>query len=135
MIDFTQARGGYDSITRAVAELTGKDYDEIRASIETLAAGNLSKHPLQTLKSKACQAYLKSLGIVKVKRGPGACPTYTEAHERFGNCIVVTREHVSAIVDGALREFHDTRTYHKQITPWQSERVERKAQSIYVLND
>ena len=134
MIDFNQARGSYDSITRAVAELTGKDYDEVHEAIKNAAVGNLSKHPLQTFKSEACQAYLESLGIVKVKRGRGACPTYTEAYERFGDCIVVTREHVSAIVNGALREFHDLRTYHKQISPWRSERVERKAQSIYVLN-
>ena len=42
-------------------------------------------------------------GFRKIRLPAGERPTYTEAHLRYGDCIVGTTKHVAAIVDGALR--------------------------------
>ena len=39
-------------------------------------------------------------GFRKVRLPAGARPTFTEAHERFGDCIAGTTKHVAAVVDG-----------------------------------
>ena len=53
--------------------------------------------------------------------------TYTEAHRKHGDCIVGTTKHKAALVDGALRDTFDGRTYE-----WDVETRERKAQSVWV---
>lgn len=54
---------------------------------------------------------IEGFGFVNVKLPAGARPTYTEAFERYGNCIVSTRKHMAAVVDGNLRDLFDGREY------------------------
>ena len=70
---------------------------------------------------------LEAYGFTKVRLPAGERPTFTEAHRRYGDCVVGTTKHVAAIVDGALRDTFDGRTYE-----WDVETRERKAQSVWV---
>ncbi|MDE2802240.1 MAG: hypothetical protein OXK21_05110 [Chloroflexota bacterium] len=69
---------------------------------------------------------LEAYGFTKVRLPRGERPSYTEAHRRYGDCIVGTTKHLAAIVDGALRDTFDGRTYE-----WDVETRERKAQSVW----
>ena len=70
-----------------------------------------------------------NFGLEKVKLGKGTRPTYTEAYEEFGNCVVTTTGHICTIRDNALRDTFDGRTYE-----WEFETKERKARSIWIPN-
>ena len=70
---------------------------------------------------------LESYGFHKVRLPSGERPTFTEAHRRYGDCIVGTTKHLAAIVEGVLRDTFDGRTYE-----WEIETRERKAQSVWV---
>ena len=70
---------------------------------------------------------LGAYGFRKISLPAGERPTFTEAYHRFGDCVVGTTKHVAAIVDGALRDTFDGRTYE-----WDIETRERKAQSVWV---
>ena len=70
---------------------------------------------------------LEAYGFGRVGLPAGERPTFTEAHRLYGNCVVGTTKHVAAIVDGALRDTFDGRTYE-----WDAETRERKAQSVWV---
>ena len=77
--------------------------------------------------------FVNDFGFVKIRLGKGTRPTYSEAYHRFGPCIVKTRKHVCALIDGKLLDNHDGRTY-----PWPDdygdvEIRERKAMSVYAL--
>ena len=54
---------------------------------------------------------LRSLGFEKAKLPTGPRPTYAEALRDFGPCIVSTRKHMAALVNGALRDTFDGRSY------------------------
>ena len=54
---------------------------------------------------------MRRFGLEKLALPSGSKPTYTEAYERYGNCIVTTTKYVAAIVDGALRDIYDGRQY------------------------
>ena len=71
---------------------------------------------------------LGAAGFTKVRLPSGPCPTYSEAHEAHGDCIVTTTKHFAALVDGALRDTHDGRTY-----VYDDCAGERKARSVWVL--
>ena len=88
---------------------------------------------------------LELYGFRKVRLPAGARPTFTEAHRRFGDCIVGTTKHVAAVVDGALRDTFDGRVYEwakpRTESAWDVfrpaaqtgfETRERKAQSVWV---
>ena len=88
---------------------------------------------------------LELYGFRKVRLPAGARPTFTEAHRRFGDCIVGTTKHVAAVVDGALRDTFDGRVYEwakprtesgwdvfRQAAQTGFETRERKAQSVWV---
>ena len=70
---------------------------------------------------------LEAYGFRRVRLPAGERPTFTEAHRRYGDCVVGTTKHMAAIVDGALRDTFDGRTYE-----WDFETRERKAQSVWV---
>lgn len=53
----------------------------------------------------------ESYGLQKVKLPAGPKPTYTQAAARYGDCIVKTTRHVTAIVGGVVRDTYDTRCY------------------------
>ena len=77
---------------------------------------------------------LEVYGYRKVRLPAGARPTFTEAHRRYGDCIVGTTKHVAAVVNGALRDTFDGRTYEWAEPRTESgvETRERKAQSVWV---
>ena len=51
----------------------------------------------------------KHYGFEKVKLGRGTRPTISEAHAAYGDCIITTRKHVFAVVNGAVRDTWDCR--------------------------
>lgn len=122
--DGGRAAAGYrgdagDCAVRAFCILTGADY---HAAYKEFAYANSvmrderdSQRGVRSARNgvvkRAYEAVFRRHGIVKVKQGRGVKPTYTEAHERYGNCIVSTRGHLAAIVDGALRDTFDGRGY------------------------
>ena len=77
---------------------------------------------------------LEVYGFRKVRLPAGERPTFTEAHRRYGDCIVGTTKHVAAVVNDALRDTFDGRTYEwaKPRTESGLETRERKAQSVWV---
>ena len=78
---------------------------------------------------------LEAAGFVKVKLPPGPCPTYSEAHERYGDCIVTTNKHFAALVAGSLRDLFDGRTYDGRDFGLDDAVVERKARSVWVMGE
>ena len=72
--------------------------------------------------------FINDFGFVKINLGRGSKPTYSEAYDRFGPCIVKTTKHVCALIDGTLYDLSDGRIYD-----WFGELRERKAQCVYAL--
>lgn len=135
-----------DCVVRAAAILTGRDYAEV---YELMADANvLSKQRLRHAESHGLtsversaergvskDAYLsvfKELGIIQERQRRGDLKfTYTQAYERYGDCIVTTRRHMSAVIDGELRDIFDDRLYEW----WETGEIrERKAMSVYSIS-
>ena len=154
MIDYRyddggRADAGYrgktgDCVVRAIAISASEDYRAVyRTMAEHMkrngysASGNAyatrernRKAPRRRgqLSARGVQdGVLEAYGFRKVRLPSGERPTFTEAHRRYGDCIVGTTKHVAAITDGALRDTFDGRTYE-----WEVETRERKAQSVWV---
>ena len=123
MIGYTRDDGGReaagykgsagDCVIRAFCILTGADY---RTAYKEFANANhwLADGPKSGRRGIAKTAYesvFKAHGLKKVKLPKGPRPTYSEAYERYGDCIVSTRGHLCAIVDGDLRDTFDGRGY------------------------
>ena len=155
MIDYRyddggRAAAGYrgksgDCVVRAIAICASEDYRAVYATMAEqmkrngyAASGNAyatreryRKAPRRRglLKARRVQdRVLEAYGFQKVRLPAEERPTFTEAHHRFGDCVVGTTKHVAAIVDGALRDVFDGRTYE-----WDYETRERKAQSVWVV--
>ena len=151
-----------DCVVRAIAICAGRDYrtvyltmaGQMRRNGHT-ASGNAyatsernRRQPRQhgQLRAKRVQDRVLELhGFRKVRLPSGARPTFTEAHERYGDCIAGTTKHMAAIVGGALRDIFDGRTYEwmelRTQSEWDAlhaagltgvETRERKAQSVWV---
>ena len=160
MIDYRyddggRAAAGYrgktgDCVVRAIAICAREDYRAVYVTMAEhmkrngYASGNAyatrernRKAPRRRdqLTAKRVQdRVLEAYGFRKVRLPAGERPTFTEAHHRFGDCVVGTTKHVAAIVDGALRDTFDGRTY-EWAEPWSESGVEtreRKAQSVWV---
>ena len=121
-----------DCVTRAIAIATGKPYTEVYKYLSEL---NYRRHGKKTARNginKNDAAKARShYGMVQVKLGRGAKLTFTEAYNLYGNCIVTTTRHEAAIVNGALRDTIDGRTYEWE-NAYQYITRERKAMSIWV---
>ena len=150
--DGGRASAGYrgetgDCVVRAIAICTGEDYRSVYATMAEhmksngyAASGNAyatrernRKAPRRRgqLTAKRVQdRVLEAYGFTKVRLPAGERPTYAEVHHRYGDCVVGTTKHVAAIVDGALRDTFDGRTYE-----WDFETRERKAQSVWVRRE
>ena len=157
MIDYTyndggRAQAGYkgttgDCICRAVCILTGRDYKEVYETIadfmsskgRTKSANMYTYRRVQGKRSQAStkrrkvttEQIVKLFGFKKVTLPKGELPTYTEAHERYGDCLATTTKHIVALKDGALQDIFDGREYM-----WMGDEEvvrERKARSVYVL--
>ena len=152
MIDYIQEDGGRadagfrgstgDCVVRAIAIASGEEYQVVydtmaahmrkhgyvatgNAYQQKPKAGKTKKRPRSALNIQ--HDVLRFFGFEKVKLPQGARPTYTEAHRRYGNCIVSTTKHMAALVDGALRDLFDGRTYE-----YENMAGERKAMSVWV---
>ncbi len=154
MIDYRyddggRAAAGYrgetgDCVVRAIAICAREDYRAVyRTMAEHMkrngyaASGNAyatresnRKEPRrrgQLTARRVQRRVLEAYGFRRVRLPAGERPTFTEAHRQYGDCVVGTARHMAAIVDGALQDTFDGRTYE-----WDFETRERKAQSVWV---
>ena len=116
--DGGRADAGYkgkagDCVVRALCILTGADYRAVYRECAHAQGvlGDERGTPRNGVQNPVRDFLFREHGLVKVKIGRGVKPTWAEAYEAHGDCIVKTRKHVAAIVDGALRDTHDWRGY------------------------
>ena len=123
-----------DCIVRALAILTGNDYKRVYmdvAHVNKIKGGKRSAR--DGVSDKVWKAIFADYDLVKIKLPPGPRPTYSEAYEQYGNCIVTTNRHACAIVNGTLRDTFDGRGYWwKNHVSNEPEWRERKARSVWV---
>lgn len=132
-----------DCVTRAAAILTRKPYEEVYS---LFAEGNQKYRGRRRNQSQrgvrsasngvpkpVIDRVFAAMGLKKIPFAKGSPRlTYSEAYEKFGNCIVSTTKHVAAIVEGELRDTHDERVYWWKDEFGIPEQRERKAMSIWV---
>ena len=138
-----------DCLTRAISIVSGDPYDYVYKCVsETMnrygygKSGNVyytrsksnntkktRRRPgIGTVQLKILEEYgFKKMKLDSVK------PTYTEAYEIYGNCIVTTTKHFAAIVDGNLSDTFDGRQYLWKDCFGMDTMMERKAISVFVL--
>ena len=121
--------GDYKTVYKHIAQTMKKHGYPASADFYTIGKKKRGKRSPRQLQDDILIDY----GFHKVSLGRGTRPTYTEAHLEFGNCIVTTTKHFAALVDGAVRDTFDERTYDW----WDDEREvlelrERKARSIWI---
>lgn len=162
--DGGRAAAGYkgstgDCLVRAIAIVTELPYKEVYKFVaDTMGeygftrSGNAytarkgRKPGYRKVYGKTVQDnILKRLGFVKVKLPKGPRPSYTTAYETYGDCLVTTMKHISAIKDGHLQDTGDIRTYNFTREIWEDVgggmrkqtfrklAGERKAMSVWVL--
>ena len=137
-----------DCVVRAAAIISATDYREMYGMMADANANSAQRAKRQGVKrgyakrtaanGVAKDAYVKvfgQIGLVKVRLPKGQRPTYTEAYERYGDCVVTTARHMCAIVGGNLRDLFDGRTYEMESEYGEVEVRERKAQSVWVMSD
>ena len=119
-----------DCVVRAIAIVSGAYYDEVYR----VCANHNQKYCGQRsarngVDKRAYEKAMREFGLTKVPLPRGSKPTFSEAHERYGNCVASTTGHLAALKDGALRDTVDWRTY-----VWlpDGEVRERKAMSVFV---
>ena len=134
-----------DCTVRAIAILTRTPYPDVYRRMAACmkragfaASGNAYRQrPRLGLKpaisARALQDLVKaSYGLHRLKLDRGPRPTYSDAWTLYGDCLVGTAKHISAIVDRQLRDTFDGRFYDGRLYG-RSASDERKAQSIWVL--
>ena len=112
-----------DCVVRAFYILTGADYADAYkefACAEQRFGKSGKRSARNGICNKAIQYVFEANGLVRISLGRGVKPTYSEAHERYGDCIVRTRGHVCAIIRGNLMDTFDNRGY------WWDPIMERK---------
>ena len=146
MIRFIETDGGRqragfrgrtgDCVVRAVTIISGEQYKNVYRTAAAINKDITGKRSARNgLLPKVYNRLLARFGFVKVnaKRPSGDYMTYSEAWERYGNCIVSTNKHLAAIMNGALQDTFDGRTYEwPDESGMQCEIRERKARSIWV---
>ena len=122
-----------DCVTRAIAIASGRDYREVYRTVARMNKeyGNTRSARNGTPNTVFYRALLH-FGFVKVKRGRGPWPTYTEVARKHPVAIVTTRKHAAAIVNGNLRDTFDDRTYVWEDGYGEIEDRERKAGQVWV---
>ena len=131
-----------DCVTRALSIFLGKgqpDGDLYKRVYKVMAAANKATRGEKTARKgiykKDYDRIFQEHGLTKVRVPRGTKPTYTEVWEKYGNCIVKTTKHVSAIIDGDLHDIWDGRQYVLMTHPdvsFAGEVRERKATTIWV---
>ena len=107
-----------DCVVRALTIVTSGDYRSIYR--EVARANQLHKGTRSArngVNRKVWMPIFEAHGLRKVKLPKGPRPTYSEAWQRFGDCIVSTTKHLAAVVDGVLRDTEDEREYF-MVTPY-----------------
>ena len=119
-----------DCVVRAVTILTGRWYSGVRQTVREIMEeqgvweGNLR----DGVPNDVWPTVLRHYRFQRVRRPRGPWPTYTAVSRLHHAALVTSREHVSAILDGFLRDTHDWRVY-----PWDDgEPVQRKAGSVWL---
>ena len=149
-IKFVESLGGRDQtvykdredcVIRAAVELitrgqhNGTTYEKVRkqANAVTKAVRKRARKPVKSFRdNRVVPKLYAELGLVKITLPPGSRLTFAEAHEEYGDCIVSTAGHVCALVDGALRDEEDCRTYEWQDDLGLPTTRERKAMSVWI---
>ena len=125
-----------DCVARALAIVAQVDYqDAYKALANANAAAGHRRSARNGVLNKIRDKVYAERGLRKVKLGRGPRPTWSEAHERYGDCIVSTTKHVAAIVDGKLHDTVDCRTYNWDDGSGYIETRERKAASVWVREE
>lgn len=114
----------YSALARANADYEAKARSKLRSRGGRSARNGVWKHPMAKV--------YEDFGLEKIKLPRGPRMTFTEAHARYGDCIVSTTKHVCAITGGLLRDTEDCRTYEFEDMSGLIETRERKAMSIWV---
>ena len=106
-----------------------RDYREVYRAVARLEQqhGSGRRSARNGVSKKVTSLAAEQFGLTKVDLPKGAKPTFSEAHERYGDCMVSTTKHVAALTGGALRDTFDGRTYE-----WQGAINQRKAMSVWV---
>ena len=136
-----------DCVVRAIAIVTGTPYvDAYRRMAASMrragysATGNAYRQKRKPGFRPSLPAFkvqelvIASYGLRRLKQPRSTRPTYTEAHALHGDCLVGTVKHISAILDGNLRDIFDNRTYDGRIYGGTAN-DQRKAQSIWTPFD
>ena len=111
-----------DCVTRALAILVehpyGKTYDALAEANANSTVGSRRKVARRGERTARRGIYrndytpvFERYGLTKVKLPSGIRPTWSEAYEEYGDCIVTTAKHMAAIVNGSLHDVWDGRTY------------------------
>ena len=123
-----------DCVTRATAIFTGRPYKEV---YKMMAAANKKCGGIRSARNGVAEwAYKKvfaELGIVEVKLPAGPNPTFSDAHEWHGDCIVTTPTHIAALINGVLHDTSDKRYYKRSDGFGYYETREKKAESVWVM--
>lgn len=136
--DGGRAAAGYkgkagDCVARALAILTGHDYQEVYKTVGKFEQRYGRKRSARNgVSKKAIAKAYADAGLVKIKLPGGPRPTFAEAWDRYGDCIVSTTHHVAAVTAGALQDTDDCRTYEWDDGSGDVETRERKAMSIWI---
>ena len=105
-----------DCVARAMALITQRPYEECyRRLANAQKDAGFARSANSGVSKKVSRRVFEEAGLVKVKQGRGNKLTLSEAHARYGNCVVSTRRHVIALIDGAVHDTWDSRFTHKPI--------------------
>ena len=125
-----------DCVVRAIAIATGLDYTTLYKHLAPKTLARLGVNVQDDMPTYLKGVYhvdyeplLKELGFTKTTSSEGyAHPTYTQAYQAFGNCLVLSHDgtHLSAIIDGELRD-----TFDHRFDQWDGETTQRKTTTIF----
>ena len=117
-----------DCVVRATGIILRRDYKEVyKIMANANHKAGFRRSAREGIHKRVYGSMWEQMGIIPVHLPLGPKPTYTEAHDEYGNCIVSTRGHVASIINGSLRDTFDGRTYE-----WEDEIRERKALKVWV---
>ena len=101
-----------DCVTRATAILSGTDYRTVyRMAADLNSKGYGIRTARNGINKTDYETMFAQLGITKIKLTRGPKPTYSEAYQAYGDCVVTTSKHIAALVNGSLHDTHDGRLY------------------------
>ena len=108
-----------DCVARAIALITQRPYEECYKRLANAQKdAGFARSANNGVSKKVSRRIFEEAGLVKVKQGRGPKLTLGEAYARYGNCIVSTRRHVIALIDGAVHDTWDSRFTHKPVRGW-----------------